>query len=196
MSRDARALVIGALTVMAAVLVLRVIPGLVRSLRQQEETVLQEAGLLARARHRVGSLRRLEDSVAAFSEVGDALPAMLLSGGDAETASVDLMRRLRALLPSDHVVVVGFEPRRDLDTSGPLALTSVTLTAESDLRGVLAVLADIEEDAALAVEQLSVQGLDADSVTLRERLRAGIEVSGWYRPESAAFTPQLQAVTR
>jgi hypothetical protein len=59
-----------------------------------EAEFAQRADLVTRARERVYGLDALADSIARLEAVAEALPNLLLSGADTETASVDLMRRI------------------------------------------------------------------------------------------------------
>jgi hypothetical protein len=191
MNRDVRALTVGGVVVAVAWLGLRGVPGGSAAWRQSEARLAQQAELVARARDRVQNLDALGDSIRAMSAVADALPRLLLLGGDAGTASVDLMGRIRELTSAAPVRLTGFEPNSAGARSGPLTSAAVTVLLESDLQGLVTVLDRIDVDSVLAVEALDVNAVDPQADSGRyERLTAAIRVSGWFRPASDG-APQL-----
>ncbi len=183
MNRDFRALVVGTGVIAMGWIALRGVPEAVGDVRRKEESVQQRAELLARARLRVESLRQLEDSVRALDSVAEALPEMLLVGEDEQTASVDLMRRLRERLASRPASLLGFEPLPVNVQSPPLELAAIKAQVETDYRELLAIVSEIELDPAMAIESLDIVAPDPDADTAAsQRLSAGLGVSGWYRP--------------
>jgi hypothetical protein len=185
MSRDARASLLGGIVLLSAWLTLRGIPDALTGLRRQEESVAQRAELLARAHSRIESLAELDDSIRTLDAVAEALPGMILMGSDPETASADLMRRLRDLLGRERVSLHGFEPQRDTTRSGPLRLAALTMSFETDFVELLDLIDRIGSDSALVVEALRVRAADPHAdATEAERLAVELGVSAWYKPLS------------
>lgn len=194
MKRDRRAVLLGGLVISFAWIALRGVPGAVAWLRNEQEAVEQRAQLIARARAEVGTLAALDDSIRSLTAVADALPGLLLVGTDAETAAVDVMRRVRDHLEEEALLFIGFERYAPGDEAGPLVLAGVTVRVETDLAGLLRVLDVMAADLALSVDRVEVEALDPHSEDgLPERLQAGITVSGWYQRVAPRAVPSLAA---
>ena len=91
--RDRRALFAGGIVILFAWLGLRTVPQSFADLRRREADVMQRAELLMRAQQRVANLSMLSDTVEGLTIIAEALPRLLLRGGDASTAIVDLIIR-------------------------------------------------------------------------------------------------------
>lgn len=197
MNRDARAVLTGLGVVLTAWLVLRGLPQAVASMRTREVALEQRADLLTRSRMRVARVADLDDSIRALNEVAATLPAVLLVGRESETAAVDLMRRMREVLGERPALLSGFERRSDSTASGPLVLTAVDATFETDFRELTEIVRLIESDPAIGIEAIEAAAVDPHAAPdLPERLSVRLGVSGWYRPDSASVPTYPQDFAR
>jgi hypothetical protein len=191
-SRDRRALALGAGLIAFAWLALRGLPTAVSALEGSRESLAQRTELLARAQDRLAHIDQLDDSIAVLETAARALPDRLLAGGDVETASVDLMHRVREALGTygSFVSVSGFGGHGVIEERPPLRLAYLEVTIESDFLGILDVAHGLEVDSTLGLEAVSASG-SHEHVTdaAAERLSAAITVSGWFRAESGGDEP-------
>lgn len=179
--RDLRAVVVGGLFVATAWTALRGIPGGMAFLERLEESTEQRAEVVERGYDRLAELPRLSDSLGRLQEAADGLPRMLLAGGDADAASLDLVSRVRSTMEEYPVTLEGFEDREQSEVRGPLSLAAVTVTFESDFRGVLETLHALEADSAIAVDSMHVEDQRPHaSESDLEVLAASVVVSGWF----------------
>ena len=182
--RDRRAVLVGLFVVSVVWVALRGVPSLVRLVQTEEARIQQEVLLLERARWRMTRLAELDDSIRALEVAARALPSVLLVGQDAETASVDLMRRARELVAPWPVRLLGFEAIRPRPEDSELVLAELGLQLETDLNTLLGVVRSIEADTAVGVERLEIESRNAhSSSSAPERIIARIGVSGWFRPD-------------
>lgn len=187
--RDRRALILGAVVLGLGWLLLRGIPAGFSAVRGVEESVDRSGQELFQARRRVAEMPTLRDSVDAAVSVGDALPHVLLVGGDASTASLDLVRRIRAALAGPPTGGVRFDDGQRTQRSGPLSLAEVTVRLETDFQGLLEVTEALESDSALALETVDAAALSPHAPAAAERpeaLAVELVVSGWFRHHAAS----------
>lgn len=185
--RDRKALLVGGSVVALSWLSLRAAPAAVLEIRRAEAELAQRADLVVRARERVDALGPLADSIAALESVAEALPKLLLAGGDLETASVDLMRRVGEIVER-HARFESFDERAAGIRSGPLQMLTLRVRVETDLTGLVGFLEDVAGDSALSVEALQVSIRDPHAPAQRiERLTAMLRIGGWYLADEAGF---------
>jgi hypothetical protein len=206
-SRDRRALALGGGLIVLSWLGLRGLPTVVAALEDSRESVAQRTQLLARAQGRLSRVGRLDDSIAVLETAARALPDRLLGGEDAETASVDLMRRMRETLSAygSFVSVSGFGSHGVIEERPPLRLAYLDVAIESDFMGILEVTHELEGDSTLGLESISISGADEHAAAglderttnkTAERLTATIRVSGWFRTDSGGEEPASPLGTR
>lgn len=186
-SRDRRALVLGGGLIALSWLGLRAVPAAISGIGNARESLAQRTELLARAQERLGHVDRLDDSIAVLETAAQSLPDRLLAGEDGETASVDLMRRVRQMLDAhgSFVSVTGFGSHGLTEERPPLNLAYLDVTIESDFMGILQVAHEVEVDSTLGLESVSISGShDVATNATAERLSATVRVSGWFRTES------------
>lgn len=195
--RDRRALVVGGVVVAAAWLALRGLPTVVTFVIRTEAQVEQHRLLINRARARLARLDQFADSIQKLEVAADALPSTLLVGGDPQTAQVDLMQRMRALLATQPVQVEEFRAGPGASQNSELALAHLTARVETDFRTLIRVLVGIEDDAALGLESVEVEAADPHAGPDQpEELRATLGISGWFHPEAAKVADSAVSFTR
>jgi type II secretion system (T2SS) protein M len=186
--KDRRALVIGGLVVVGAVMTLRVLP-MVWGRAIEAHTMLRErAILLARTRDEMASLPRLRDSAAILSQALIALAPQVLSGPTATEANSDLSARMNLIASRAPAKVERLEALRDSLGNGRLGRVRVHAAVETDVRGLVALLKAIETgDEVLHLEELHVEAPRPDPAERGpEILKVEITVSGWYiRPRDS-----------
>ena len=196
--RDRRTLVIAVCVSGSAWLLLRGLPDAVTSLNRLEDQAAIRADLLGRSSARVARLPHLSDSLAALSQVAEALPRLLLGGGDPAAARNDLMRSVREATEGRPITFVGFSPSELDESAGPLSRTGIVAEVQSDFRGLLELVRALDEDPAVGVDVVEMRSEDPDNDLRMEVLSATIGVFGWFLPatsttEAAAADSVLQA---
>jgi len=180
--RDRRALTIGGGVLVAAVLVLRVLPWTVRSAVAAESGLRERASLLARARADLADAGVLRDSAAALSQGLVGLAPKILSGGSVAEAVADLSGRVN-LAGSTYQAKLGrVDPLPDSAIFGRLHRVALRAAFECDVRGLVGVLQALAfGKAALAVHELRVTAIDVGSTDKNpEVLRVELTVSAWF----------------
>ncbi len=184
--RDRRALIWGATAVLGAVLVLRVLPGAVRSTLALRADAAERLETLARADEVLAAAPAARDSLArAFGEIA-ALGPRLVEGrtpADAQAALSDLV----SFTASHNALrVVRLDPLPD-SAAGAFGRAAVHAELEGDVRGLVRFLKAVETgDPLLTVRALSVQAPDASGrPTAAEHLRIEATVAGLYLPRAA-----------
>jgi hypothetical protein len=179
--RDRRALVLGGIAVLAAVVLLRAVPWAARSVRVLRERATDATATLARARAVLDGVPALRDSLPPTLGAIVALGPKVLDGrsrAEAEAALTDLL----AFTARRHRLrIVRLDPVPD---SGDRVFGRAAVHAEleGDIAGLTRFLQAVEtEDPVLTVPALSVQALDPDARhDVAERLRIEATVSGLY----------------
>ncbi len=179
-ARSRRALLLGAGTVAAAFLVLRVAPWSGRAalawrgrVADQRETLLRERDLLA-------AEPQLRDSLArALAEVVALAPRLAAVGSDAEASAS--LASLVSLAASRHgLKVVRMDPLPD-STAGVFTCVAVHVELEGDIRGLVQMLRAVEiGDPVLTVVALSVDAPAPGAPrSAAESLRLALIVAGY-----------------
>ena len=192
--RDRRALVIGGLVVLGAVLTLRVFPTALHKALEARATLRERATLLARTRDEMASLPKLRDSAAVLSQALIALAPQLLSGSTDAEAGADLSGRINLIASRAPAKVERLDPLQDSLGNERLGRVRVHAALETDVRGLVAVLKAIEiGDEVLHLDELHVQAPQpAGTERGPEILKVEVTVSGWYVRPRAPFEGKRQ----
>jgi len=185
--RDRRALAVGALVVVGAVLGLRVLPWGLRRLGSAHALLRERAELLARTRDEMAALPTLRDSAAVLSQALVALAPQLLSGSTAAEAAADLSGRMNLAAARAPAKVDRLDPLPDSTSDGGLGRVRVHAALETDIRGLVALIRAIDTgDEVLKLDELRVEAPEPGApVRGPEILKVEVTVSGWYiKPRS------------
>ncbi|HYL55353.1 MAG TPA: type II secretion system protein GspM [Gemmatimonadales bacterium] len=180
--RDRRAVVTGGSVLVAAVLVLRVLPWTVRLAVAAESGLRARASLLARARADLADAAVLRDSAATLSQGLVGLAPKILSGGSVAEAVADLSGRVNLAASTHQAKLHRVDPLPDSAVVGRLHRVTLRAAFECDVRGLVGVLLALGfAKAALAVRELRVTAVDVGSADKNpEVLRVELTVSGWF----------------
>ena len=180
--RDRRAVAVGGTVVLAAVLVLRVLPWAIGRAFATEQQLIDRAGVLARARADLVDAAGLRDSAAELAQAVVGLAPKLLSGSSPAEARADLSGRINLAASRSAAKLERVEELPDTAVAGWLCRVRLRATLESDIRGFAGVLQGMERgEAALVVSELHVAALDPGSPNRApEVLRVELTVVGWF----------------
>ena len=181
-ARDRRALLIGGGVVLAAFLVLRVLPWTVRSALAAEMGLRQRAALLARAHADLAEAGGLRDSAVALGQALVGLAPKILSGNSPAEAVADLSGRVNLAASRNQAKLERVDPLTDSAVAGRLHRVKLRAAFECDIRGLVGTLQALTfGKAALAVRELRVTAVDAGSPEKNpELLRVELTVTGWF----------------
>jgi hypothetical protein len=180
--RDRRALVLGSVSVAAAVFVLRVLPWTVRSGLAAEAGLRQRAVLLARARIDLADAAVLRDSAVQLGQALVGLAPKILSGNSPAEAVADLSGRVNLAASRSQAKLERVDPLTDSAVAGRLRRVALRAAFECDIRGLVGMLQALGfGKTALAVRELRVTAVDVGSPDRSpEILRVEMTVAGWY----------------
>lgn len=180
--RERRALLVGGSVVVAAVIVLRVLPWAVSHVVSARADLHGRATLLAHARQDLAQTTELRDSVARITQAVVALAPKLLTGSTAEEAGADLSARLNLIATRNATTLQRVDVLADSSRVGRLGRARVRAALETDIRGLAGVLRTIAgSDAALTVVELQIVAQDPASTARQpEILKVEATVTGWY----------------
>jgi len=180
--RDRRALITGGGVVLGAVVALRVLPAVVRSVSDERAMLRERATLLARTRDELSSLPTLRDSAAVLSQALIALAPHLLSGSTGTEAGADLSGRINLIASRAPAKIERLDPVRDSIQNGRLGRVRLHAALETDVRGLVALLKAIDAgEEVLLLEELHVDALQPGGVAQGpEILKVEVTVSAWY----------------
>ncbi len=180
--RDRRALAVGGAIVLAAVLLLRVLPWGVRRALAAERDLRAQVALLARARVDLADAALLRDSAAALGRTLLGLAPKILSGGTAAEAVADLSGRVNHAAAANLVKLERVDAIPDSAGAGRLRRATLRAALECDVRGLAGLLQALERgNPVLAVRGLRVTAPDVGSADrASEVLRVELTVTGWY----------------
>jgi len=180
--QDRRALVLGGAAVLGAVLVLRVVPWVIRTVRGDLTDLRERSTILAHARADLATTSELRDSAATMTQALVALAPRLLSGNTAAEAGADLSGRLNLVVTRNQGKLERLDPVADSATVGRLQRASAHVALETDIRGLTGFLRAVEMgDATLIVRDLRVVAPDAASLERQpEILKVEVTVVGWF----------------
>ncbi|HZH42403.1 MAG TPA: type II secretion system protein GspM [Gemmatimonadales bacterium] len=181
-ARDRRALLWGGGAVLAAVIVLRVLPFAIRTARAAEADLRERAALLARARADLASVDALRDSAGVLAHAVVALAPDLVADSTPGDAAASLATLLGLAAERHHLKVVTTGPV-DADTvAGRLGRVRVHAQLQGDMRGLVGLVHALERGApALAVQSMRVAApAPATDGRAPEVLAIDVTVDGWY----------------
>ncbi len=180
--RDRRALGLGLGIVLAAVVLLRLLPALTRQLIESHARAVLAERLVQETEAAIAALPALEDSARSLTRAVVALAPRLLAGPVEPAALSDLSGQLTTIAMRHHARVLRVAPVADSTAAGRLRRLSATVTLETDFRGLAACLAALARgEATLVVEAVSVSA--ADPLALEgtpELLTVELRIRGWY----------------
>jgi len=179
---DRRALIVGGLVVVVAVMVLHVVPAGVRRASRAYGVLHQRAELLARTRDEMAALPKLRDSAAVLSQALIALAPQVLSGSTSAEAAADLSGRMNLAAARAPAKVERVDLLPDSSADGRLGRVRVHAALETDVRGLVSLLRTIDAgDDVLKLDELRVEAPDPGVATRGpEILKVEMTVSGWY----------------
>jgi hypothetical protein len=180
--RDRRALLWGGSVIIAAVLLLRVVPWTVRSALAAETGLREQSALLARARADLADASALRDSAVQLGQALVGLAPKILSGNTVADAVADLSGRVNLAVSGHQAKLERVDPVPDSTVAGRLHRVTLHAAFECDVRGLIGVLQALAfGKAALAVRDLRVTTVDiASPEKSPEVLRVELTVSGWF----------------
>ena len=181
-ARDRRALFVGGGVVLAAFLLLRVLPWTLRSVLAAEVGLRQRSALLARARADLAEAGGLRDSAVALGQALVGLAPKILSGNSPAEAVADLSGRVNLAASRNQAKLERVDPLTDSAVAGRLHRVALRAAFECDIRGLVGTLQVLTSGkAALAVRELRVTAVDASAADRSpEVLRVEMTVAGWF----------------
>lgn len=179
--RNRRALVSGATVLLAAVLLLRVVPAGVRVVGSARDRASDRLLALARAETLVRQVPALRDSLATALAGVVSLAPRLLGGGTRAEAAATLAALLSLQAGRSGLRVLRLAPAPDT-ARGAVQPVKVQAEFEGDAAGLTAFLAGVERGhPLLSVVALAITAPDAvPRQGSAEALRVEVEVRGWY----------------
>lgn len=179
--RERRALARGAAVVLAAVLLLRVIPAGVRGATAARERAADRLSALTRSQDLVRQMPVLRDSLATTLAGVVALAPRLLGGRTRAEASATLAALVSLQAGRSDLKVLRLAPTADA-SGGILQPVSVQAELEGDAAGLTAFLAAVERGhPLLSVLTLAITSPEAvPRPGSAEALRIEVEVCGWF----------------
>ncbi len=180
--RDRRALIIGGVSVLTALLAFRVAPWCIRSAVAAERDLQEKGTLVARARADLADAPLLRDSAGVLTRAVVGLAPKLLSGDTPTEALADLSGRLNLAASRNQAKLGRTDQLADSTAAGRLRHVRVRTAVESDIRGVMGFLRAIElGDAVLSIEDARIVAADPGSgEQTPEILRVEVTVTGWF----------------
>lgn len=180
--RDRRAALLGGLTIMVALLVLKVIPWSVRRWRLASERLEQNRVLLTETRQALASLPSMEDSMRTLTQAVARLAPRLLSGSSSDAAFSDLTARVTSLAGWHHAAMVTLNQTPDSTVAGSLRRVSATVVLQGDFRGVAGIVRTLARDSvAMVIERIRVTATEPVApVSSPEKLQVELQLSSWY----------------
>ena len=180
--RDRRAVILGGGVVLAALLLLRVLPWTVRSALAAEAGLRERAALLARAQADLADAPVLRDSAVELGQALVGLAPKILSGNTVAEAVSDLSGRVNLAASGHQAKLERVDPVADSAVAGRLHRATLRAAFECDVRGLAGVLQALEfGKTALSVRELRVTAIDAGSLDKNpEMLRVELTVTGWF----------------
>ena len=179
---DRRAVILGGGVVLAALLLLRVLPWTVRSALAAEAGLRERAALLARARADLADAAVLRDSAVELGQALVGLAPKILSGNTVAEAVSDLSGRVNLAASGHQAKLERVDPMADSTVAGRLHRATLRAAFACDVRGLAGVLQALEfGKTALSVRELRVTAIDAGFLDKNpEMLRVEMTVTGWY----------------
>src|SRR5437667_1535184 len=182
-SRDKRAVLAGGALIIGAVLLLRVVPWVGRSVVGLRSRALAQAATLARAEDALAREPEVRDSLAHVLGRVIALAPKLVDGKTSAEAQASLSGLVSLVANRQHLKVVRLDPLPD-SAAGAFTRVAMHAELEGDAAGLTRLLKDVETgDPLLTVMALSVMAPDPNSRT--EVLRIEMDLAGYYLARGA-----------
>jgi Type II secretion system (T2SS), protein M subtype b len=180
--RDRRALTLGGTVILAALLLLKLLPLGWQTARDRAEQFRGRAELLAGSRDLVAAAPMLQDSGVAIKGKLLALAPRILTGRNEAEAVADLSGRLSALAVSKRLRLSRSSALKDSTRAGSLHRLSMRIVLEGDTHGALGFLGNLASGAAVLVtDDLRIAARNpASPANLPEILEIEAVVHGWY----------------
>ncbi len=176
--RDRRVLVRGGAAVVAAVLMLRVLPWSVRSVTVLRARVLEQQTTLARAEAVLARESEIHDSLTHVLGRIVALAPRLVEGHSGAEAQASLSGLVSMAAVREQLKVVRLDPLPD-SAAGPFSRVALHAELEGDIAGITRLLRTVETgDPLLTVSSLSIQA--PQPAARAEALRIEVDVAGLY----------------
>ena len=182
---DRRALRLGALAVGAALLALRAAPAIAGAVVGLRDRVRIESALLSKARFEIATEPSLRDSAVAGRQDLEALAGVILSGRSDAEVWPDLNGRISLAARKNAATVRQSRSLGDTVEIGLLRRVTAEVELESDLRGIVATMRDLERDtiALLIVEAEIVAADPRTPASSPEIVRARLRIQSWFATE-------------
>jgi hypothetical protein len=188
--RDRRALSWGAGLALGAVLVLRVLPWVIRTVRAEHGVLLAQRALLLDTQSIVAAAPLMEDSVRHLTHRIATLAPLLLQGQAGAEAEADLATRVSLSAERQHLTVERVVPLPDtvMRAGGTLRRVTVQASLIGDTRELLALIDTLRRDpAVLTPASLRLATTNPDTPGgAPEAIHADLSVTGWYLIEEKA----------
>lgn len=158
---ERRTITLAASVLVAAVLVLRVVPAAARTVSTRQDRLQRDELRLAAARHDIANARATTDSVAALkARLLEDAPA-LLDAREGPTAGAKLVEHVSEVATDCAVRVQRSEALPDSGAAGGLRRASARFALETDTEGMLGLLEALsDDDLAVSVRSLRVVAPD------------------------------------
>lgn len=186
-ARDRRALTLGALAILAAVLGLRGMPWVWGWVSRSQAELAARRELLAVAETDLGALSELQDSAKQLTDGVVGLAPSLLSGASQSEAAAALSGHLSHLALTHSAKLERTDPVPDSSGAGDLGRVTMDGVFESDVRGLAGLLAALASGQPVTqVTRLRVTAADpATPPRGAEILRIEVRVQAWYLDREA-----------
>src|SRR5690606_13678575 len=180
--RDRHALGLGLGIVLAAVVLLRLLPALTRQVIELRGRAVLAERLVQETEAAIAALPALEDSARSLTRAVVALAPRLLAGPAEPAALSDLSGQVTTMATRHDARVLRVGRMADSTAAGRLRRLSATVILETDFRGLAACLAALARgEATLVAEAVSVSA--ADPLALEgttELLTVELRIRCWY----------------
>jgi hypothetical protein len=181
-TRDRRALIAGGSILLAAWIMLRLLPAAAARWAAVAEQLGQQERLLVETRSALEELPRMEREMKGLTLAVSRTAPRLLSGATRDDAIRDLAARLTTIAALEHAMVVSSADLPGSSTAGSLRRITTNTVIQTDFRGVARILERLANDTlSTVVERLRITGAEpraADNVA--ERLQVELRISAWY----------------
>lgn len=186
-ARERRVALIGGLTIVVALLLLKIFPWAVHNWRFASERLEQNRVLLAETRHALAELPRMEDSMRALTAAVSLIAPRLLSGSSADAALSDLSARMTAMAGWHHAALMNFTRQADSVNAGSLHRIGAVVVLQSDFRGLTGMIRSLARDSvATVVDRIKIVSMEPfGTEAAPEKLQIELQLSAWYLARSA-----------
>lgn len=181
---DRRALVWGGLVVLAAAMVLRILPLSIRAVTSLRVETADRVLTLSRAQEVLEGARATRDSLAQALSSIVALAPRLVDGSSEADAQASLSDFVSFTAGRHAMRIVRLDPLSDSTADGLFSQVAVHVELEGDIAGLTRFLGTVETgDPLLTVPALSVQAPDLNGHTnVPEALKIEATIVGFYLP--------------